>query len=132
MPSNKKLGNDFESELCDLLYQNGFWAHNMSANASGQPADIIAVKNGKSYLIDCKVCSNGDFDQRRIEENQNLAMTLWTLCGNGHGWFALKLREGIFMTRYDALLRFRKIKMVMNTEDIMHYGVPFDEWIERW
>ncbi len=130
--SNKKLGNDFEATFCQMLSENGFWVHNLAQNAAGQPADVIAVKNGKPYLIDCKVCSNGKFDQRRIEENQNLAMAMWVLCGNGQGWFALKLYQGIFMARYDSLLRFRKLKMVMNTEDIMHNGIPFDEWIERW
>ena len=27
MPSNKKIGNDFETVLCEILFENGFWAH---------------------------------------------------------------------------------------------------------
>ena len=55
--SNKKLGNSFESELCEILSMYGFWCHNLAQNSAGQPADVIAVRNGKAYLIDCKVCS---------------------------------------------------------------------------
>ena len=53
--SNKKLGNSFEAELCEILSQHGFWAHNLAQNAAGQPADVIAVKDGEAFLIDCKV-----------------------------------------------------------------------------
>ena len=53
--SNKKNGNHFEEEFCELLALHGFWAHNMAQNQVGQPADVIAVKNGIPVLIDCKV-----------------------------------------------------------------------------
>lgn len=55
--SNKKIGNGFEAEFCEKLFQNGYWVHNLAQNAAGQPADVVAVKNGVPYLIDCKVCS---------------------------------------------------------------------------
>ena len=57
MSNNKKLGNDFESRFCEILYSEGFWVHNLAQNSAGQPADVIAARNGKTYLIDCKVCS---------------------------------------------------------------------------
>lgn len=57
MASNRKTGTTFESELCEILSQNGFWAHNLAQNSAGQPADVIAVRNKTAYLIDCKVCS---------------------------------------------------------------------------
>ena len=50
-PSNKKLGNLFEREFCEILAQHGFWVHNLTQNANGQPADIIAVRNGQAYLV---------------------------------------------------------------------------------
>ena len=43
--SNKKLGNSFEEEFAELLYEHGFWVHLLQQNAAGQPADIIATKN---------------------------------------------------------------------------------------
>ena len=46
---NKKLGNDFEQELCQILADAGYWVHNFANRKNGQPADIIAVKNGKAY-----------------------------------------------------------------------------------
>jgi Holliday junction resolvase len=85
MKTNKKLGNDFEAEFCEILFENGFWAHNMAQNAAGQPADVIAVRNEKSYIIDCKVCSNGRFPLSRIEDNQHLSMKLWEESGNHTG-----------------------------------------------
>ena len=80
--SNKKIGNDFEAELCEMLSLYGFWCHNLAVKSEGQPADVIAARNGKAYLIDCKVCStNKGFALSRMEENQELAMTLWKECG---------------------------------------------------
>lgn len=38
--SNKKLGNAFEMELCNILSSHGFWVHNLAQNSAGQPADI--------------------------------------------------------------------------------------------
>ena len=66
--SNKKSGNQFEATLCEILAEEGFWCHNLAQNSAGQPADVIAVKNGEAYLIDCKVCSRGRFSFDRIEE----------------------------------------------------------------
>ena len=97
MACNKKLGNDFEAALCEILSKHDFWAHNLAQNQAGQPADVIAVKRGHAYLIDCKVCSSNGFPLSRVEGNQKLAMSLWKSCGNGEGWFALKLVDEIIM-----------------------------------
>lgn len=45
--SNKKNGNYFEEEFCELLALHGFWAHNMAQNQGGQPADVIAWIPGR-------------------------------------------------------------------------------------
>lgn len=91
--TNKKIGNSFEAELCEILADNGFWAHNLAQNQAGQPADVLAVRNGKAYLIDCKVCSGKGFSTSRIEENQTLAMSEWYARGNGVAWFAIKFKN---------------------------------------
>ena len=90
---NKSIGNHFEEVLCNLLSDHGFWAHNMAQNQTGQPADVIAVKNNIPVLIDCKVCSNDRFALSRIEPNQEAAMTLWEMQGNEHCYFALRLHD---------------------------------------
>ena len=28
--TNKKIGNDFESDFCEILFENGFWRHNLA------------------------------------------------------------------------------------------------------
>ena len=94
MPSNKKLGNDFEQEVCKKLADRGFWVHNFANRANGQPADMIAVKNGLAYLIDAKVVSGKRFQVSRIEENQVLAMKKWFNDTGLPAGFCFKLSDG--------------------------------------
>ena len=131
--SNKKLGNQFESELCEILSMYGFWCHNMAQNAAGQPADVIAAKNGRAYLIDCKVCSTDKgFDLRRIEENQKLAMNLWQECGNGQGWFSMKLPTGdIFMVPYVVIRAWLFNHSYMTPAEIFEMGKPIEKWVMK-
>lgn len=129
--NNKKSGNTFESQFCLLLFDNGFWAHNMAQNVSGQPADVIAVKNGKAYLIDCKVCTASVFLLSRIEENQHSSMFLWEDSGNGAGWFALKIGDEIYMISYPVMNDMSYTRSVMNLQDIKKYGMTFENWVEK-
>lgn len=129
--SNKKIGNEFEHQLCSLLYSYGFWVHNLAQNSAGQPADIIATKDKHPVLIDCKVCSTDEgFKKNRVESNQDYAMDLWKERGNGDGWFAIKLNtdEIFFMTK-------DKVKSIKgNTlppECIKQQGIPFERWINE-
>ena len=87
--NNKQAGNEFEREFCEILAIDGFWSHFMGDNRNGQPADIIAVRNKKAYLIDAKDCKNDRFVLSRIEDNQHMAMRCWEICGNNQGLFAL-------------------------------------------
>ena len=64
--NNKEIGNKFEQELCEKLSEYGFWTHNLAMNKAGQPADIIAVRNTRAYLIDAKVCSSRGFALSRV------------------------------------------------------------------
>ena len=126
---NKLVGNRFEQELCDKLREWGFWAHNMAQTSAGQPADIIAVRDGIAYLIDCKVCENNRFRLSRIEENQENAMTLWETMGNSPCWFALKLTDGsIWMLSLCELLARRAAGVASYNEQDIRSGVLFDTW----
>ena len=127
--SNKKLGNSFESELCEILSQHGFWCHNLAQNAAGQPADVLAAKDGESFLIDCKVCSQGKFQYSRIEENQDLSMELWRDCGNGLGWFALKFDAGIYMVDRESIRACSNLHPAMTAELADMYGYSLEEWL---
>ena len=129
--SNRKSGDDFEVECASALAANGFWVHRLKQNSAGQPFDIIAVKDGYATAIDCKVCEKDVFDLSRIEENQLNAMELWESCGNGNGWFALKLSDGrIKMISFSQMDCFgRLFGKRMSREAIMINGTDLPFWI---
>lgn len=130
--NNRKMGNSFENELCEILATYGFWVHNLKQDNSGQPADIMAVRNRVSYLIDAKVCSNDRFPLNRIEENQDLAMEMWEMCGNGIGWFALKTTSGeIYMISHYVMKAYRDRKYSLSLKDIFEVGIPLEKWVRK-
>jgi len=100
MKSNKKLGSDFEQEVCQILADAGYWAHNFANRSNGQPVDIIAVRMGDAMLIDAKVCSQGFFETRRLEENQVLAMRKWFECGNTDAYLFFLLPDESVYSMY--------------------------------
>ena len=127
---NKKLGNDFEKELSEILYDAEYWVHLLNQNKNGQPADIIAVKDTTAYLIDAKVCSYEVFPFRRIEDNQQLAMDMWIECGNIEPYFALKCRNDIYMVSYVTIKDLiRKGKKQLNLEGMNKYGTRLATWL---
>ena len=129
--NNRKLGNTFETELCEILFRNGYWVHNLAQNQSGQPADVIAVRNKVAYLIDCKVCSGKGFPLSRVEENQDSSMSLWANCGNGEGWFAIKLDGMIYMVPHTAIRTRMAIQSSMTAQDIHECGQSLNEWVSK-
>ena len=129
--NNRTTGNRFENELCEALSEHGFWVHPMRQDNSGQPADIIAVRNKISYLIDAKVCTNNKFSLSRVEENQDLAMELWKERGNGMGWFALKTDYGTFMLSHYVLKAYRNRQSSLSIEEIIELGLPLDKWVMK-
>lgn len=131
MATNKKVGNDFEAEFCDILSANGLWVHNMAQNKAGQPADVIAVKDKTAYLIDCKVCGNERFSLSRVEENQHFAMELWKQCGNGEGWFALKVNDEIIMIPHCNMAALSYAQSSLNLQDMRENGVPLGRWLKK-
>ena len=130
--NNKTLGNSFEQELCEKLSEYGFWVHCLNMNKAGQPADILAVKNKVAYLIDAKVCSSRGFALSRVEDNQELAMSLWNERGNGQGWFALKVpTEEIYMIPHICMLGLKRAQSSLSFEEIAMFGKPLGKWVEK-
>ena len=131
--SNKKLGNSFEQELCEKLAEYGFWTHNLAMNKSGQPADIIAVRNKQAYLIDAKVVSSPrGFALSRVEENQDLAMDLWNERGNGQGWFAFKLpNDEIYMLPHFTIKALMVSQSTLSIADIYQIGKSLEKWVTK-
>lgn len=127
---NRTVGTRFEDELCDLLAEHGYWAHNLAQNQVGQPADVITVRNNVAALIDCKVCENDTFPLSRIEGNQEGAMTLWEQCGNGYCYFAMKLGNGeIYMVGFDELLLLEQFGVKSIGKADWHKYPTFSEWL---
>ena len=127
--SNRSTGTRFETELCEILFRHEFWAHNLAQNKSGQPADVIAVRKDKPYLIDCKVCEHDKFPLSRIESNQELAMNLWESVGNTECYFALKSQVGtIFMAQFRTLIYMRDVEKVKEIKDLGQLPT-LEEWI---
>ncbi len=129
---NRRVGTGFEKQLCMSLSGYGFWAHNLAQNSQGQPFDIIAARNGKSYPIDCKDCAKDIFKMERIEENQSSAMFLWRETGNGEGWFALRMTNGaVYFLPFSKLESLSLLKTVLSASEIRQFSVPLREWVEQ-
>lgn len=131
--SNKKLGNDFEREFCEILSKKGYWVHNFANRAAGQPMDVIAVKYGAAYLIDCKVCLNNRFTLSRVEDNQRRSNSRWFECGNGVGWIAVKVNNAILMLSmvYLDMVYATEGKKSLNLNALLENGLLLDEWLEH-
>lgn len=131
MSCNKTVGNAFERVFCRKLADAGFWVLNVPQTAAGQPADVIAAKNGTAYLIDCKVCSGNSFPLRRIEENQANAMTLFQQRGNDEAWFALLIEGEIYMAWWSTLQRWiEQGYAAVSIKDVQSYFSTLKEWLE--
>lgn len=132
MKSNRAVGNAFEQEFCELLYAYGFWVHRLTQDSAGQPADVIAVRNKTAYLIDCKDCSSKGFDLRRVEENQITAMQLWNDCGNGQGWFAIKVPTGdIYMLPLFVVMAYKGRQSSLSYSEIHELGKSLEVWVKK-
>ena len=99
--NNKRLGTEFEREVVRLLSQQGYWVHFITPNESGsQPFDIIASKDDKPIVLDCKTSSTKNFNISRLEENQRMAMDLWFERGNKKAFVYIKYNEKIYAIPY--------------------------------
>ena len=120
--NNKKLGTAFEKQICNLYSQSGYWVHFISPDSRGsQPFDIIAVKNGKVTVIDCKTCKDHVFRISRLEDNQIMAFEKWLACGNGIPWVAVEHDGNVYMISYTRLKINQKIDL--DKEEVFLWGM---------
>ena len=115
---NRSIGNQFETEMCEILGQHGFWAHNMQQNSSGQPADIIAIRGAYHVLIDCKhIAGDKGFPFSQIRDNQREAMKMFQRRTGQFGYFALKLPDNtiwlVTLDRMDILATRGKTRLTV-------------------
>lgn len=130
---NRSVGNRFEAELCEILAQHGFWAHNMQQNSAGQPADIIAVRGAFHTLIDCKhIAGNDGFPFSQIRENQRSAMKMFQRKCGQLCYFAFKLPDDtiwlITLERMDTLINRKKTRLT--DEEIRTQTWSLESWLD--
>lgn len=110
--NNKRLGTEFENEVCQLLSKLGYWVHFFAPDARGaQPFDIIAAKNGRTLAIDCKTCVANTFSISRLEDNQISAFDLWLKTGNSEPMLFVKHDDVIHVVYYEHLKRVGSVKL---------------------
>lgn len=108
--NNKTLGNKFEKELAEKLSNKGYWVTYLSPkqHIGSQPCDLIAIKDNKSILIDCKTSKTHLFPISRIEENQWQAYKKYKKCGNSNFVLAIKYENKIYIIPLDIINKDRK------------------------
>ena len=112
--NNKSLGSKFEKDFAEYLSIKGCWVHFIegAAHTGAQPCDIIAIKNDRVQLYDCKTLNNknGIFPLSRVEENQRLAFQRFRECWNEISTFALAIlwNNDLYFIDFDNIDFFQK------------------------
>lgn len=90
--------------MVKILASDGYWVHFIVPDARGaQPFDIVAVKDGVAYAIDCKTSVRHLFGYNRLEENQRMAFRRWLKCGNINAFLAVLYNDCIYMLDFERL-----------------------------
>lgn len=110
--NNKRLGTEFEREVCDKLSEAGWWVHFLSPNNAGaQPFDIIAVKKGVALAMDCKTSCTNVFASNRLEDNQIYAFEKWLECGNAMPLIVIKYNDNCYFVPFEYLRDNKKVDL---------------------
>lgn len=110
--NNKRLGTEFEREAVKRLSEQGYWVHFITPASNGsQPFDIIASKDDKPFVADCKTTVTPHFNITRLEENQVMAFDLWLAKGNNGAFVLIKYADSIYKIPYRMLKGLKKINL---------------------
>ena len=127
--SNKKVGNKLEVKVANILKQKGYWVHNFNSGITGQPVDLIAVRNDTAVLIEVKSNKSKRFRLSRIEDNQQTVIEYYTYLGNHHIYFAIEIEDEIYMIEGDKLLECRNIGILSVDKNYLEkHGRRLSEW----
>ena len=55
-------------------------------------------------------------------------MALWKECGNGEGWFALKVGEEIYMIPHFTIIAYKNHQSYMSFSEIYECGKTLEQW----
>ena len=110
--NNKRLGTEFEREVVTLLSKRGYWVHFITPDSRGsQPFDIIASKDDRPIVADCKTSEKKWFSISRLEENQIMAFELWFKKGNRSAFIFIKYKEKIYQIPFRMIEGLRRINL---------------------
>lgn len=114
--SNKKLGSNFENDFAEYLSKKGYWVAQFPGKdyTNSQPADMIACKNDKPYLVDCKTLANksGTFTLDRLEQNQRMAYKRFKEAGNKNYYLAILWNNNVYLVSLNKIdLRWKSINV---------------------
>lgn len=102
-----KTGRDFENEFAVILKTNGFWVK-LLATGTGQPCDIVAVRNNCAYFFECKTTDTDVFSFKGLRPNQRTAYEYITSHGNNLYFVAIKFPQGINVVGMSEILCMEK------------------------
>lgn len=125
--SNYKKGDKLEQEVAEYLACTGFWVYRTPSGLKGQPFDLIAIRNDKAFLIECKYCSKDVFTTSRIEENQKNTARVWAKAGNdcNNLLVAIKYDDSpVYLFPFDIILKVKRISKPLK-------GLTLEEWIKK-
>lgn len=115
---NKIKGNKFEEDVAYKISKQGFWATVISgAKYTGaQPADIIASKNNKFFIIDCKTLENktGRFTIDRAESNQIRAYKKLYSVGSYNYFYYILWKNDVYVVPMEDIIHAEKSINVKN------------------
>lgn len=88
------IGKLTEEAIVQELYNLGYWTHLIASTNGGQPFDIIASRNQKTWFFDVKsIQSAKRFNFQRVEANQITAFRLLEACGTDTCGFILVFKK---------------------------------------
>lgn len=92
--SISKIGRDAEEYVANHLFINGWFVILIPKGISGQPFDLIALKDNKFIAGDVKHVMSGErFNFSRIEPNQHTAFSLMRDSGNTEFGIFFKFKD---------------------------------------
>lgn len=104
--NNKEIGNSFEQEWCEWLYNKGHYVHFVEPKRNGtQPFDVWSIKDGVFYAYDCKTLRGKRFTLSRVEENQKNAFDLLAEQQIMTTYVIIKNEKGIYAIPYMVIKR---------------------------
>lgn len=124
----KKLAANYERELQRKFWDNGFVCFRIAGSGSSTlpAADLVAIKNGKTYIIEVKTSRNGsiylnDTQLRELELIKEVGVEVYIavkFIGSKKGWILIDL---------DKVLKDNKLTI----ERLERDGIKLEDFVKN-